>query len=177
MLKKIVLVIISLCMISCTNIINSSQKDNSEYEDFPTYSGTFEGYMYFENHQNSMYLVREMYFDDLQPYILNESEFCNLLGKYNDNETEELSIPDIKLENYISDYDVIKEKNKYRIVYSIGVQSEDAFEEVKDLVIDFKFEIAFSDNAEGDEKNKYVEKLGDKVCFKLLNEGEEIIMQ
>jgi predicted nucleotide-binding protein len=124
-----------------------------------------------------MYLVREMYFDDLQPYILNESEFCNLLGKNNDNETEEISIPDIKLENYISDYDVMKEKNKYRIVYSIGAQLDNALEELKDLVTDFKFEIAFSDNSKGDEKNKYVEKLGDKVCFELLNDGKEIIVQ
>lgn len=124
-----------------------------------------------------MYLVREMYFDDLQPYILNESEFCNLLGKNNDNETEEISIPDIKLENYISDYDVMKEKNKYRIVYSIGAQLDNALEELKDLVTDFKFEIAFPDNSKGDEKNKYVEKLGDKVCFELLNDGKEIIVQ
>jgi hypothetical protein len=124
-----------------------------------------------------MYLVREMYFDDLQPFILNESEFCNLLGKNNDNETEEISIPDIKLENYISDYDVMKEKNKYRIVYSIGAQLDNALEELKDLVTDFKFEIAFPDNSKGDEKNKYVEKLGDKVCFELLNDGKEIIVQ
>lgn len=177
MIKKIGFMIIIFCMLSCANINIPSKNGTVKYDDLPIYSGTFEGYMYFENYQNSLYLVQEIYFDDYQPYIINESEFYRLLDKNLSSVAQEINIPDIQLENYISDFTLLENKNRYRIVYSIYIQTNAEFRKLKDSVSNFKFEIAFSDGSSATEKNEYIQKLDKPVVFKLLNEGNEIVIQ
>lgn len=174
MKKKISLLIITMCMLSCAKTSLSIEKNANNYNELPTYSGSFEGYIFFENYQNSLFLVREMYFDDLQPYIVNESEFCGLLDKEINFKSEESNLPDIELDSYISDFSRLEEKNKYRIVYPIAVSTNEELNKIKTLVSDFKFEIVFSDNAVSLEKNEYTQKLNEPVSFLLLNEGKEI---
>lgn len=173
-MKKICLVIITVCLLSCTKAPLSREKDASNYDELPIYSGLFEGYIYFANYRNSLYLVQEMYFDNLQPYIVNETEFCSLLEKETNYESKQSSLPDVELDSYISDFSRLEGKNKYRIVYSICAHSDDDLKKTKTLVSEFKFKIAFSDNTVATEKNEYIQKLNEPVQFLLLNDGKEI---
>ena len=162
-------------MAACADPVHSGKNDTSEQENVPAYSGTFDGYMYFEKYQDSLYLVREMYFDDLQPYILNESDFCNLIADYVSVKEQADTLPEIQNAKYISDYDALKEKNRYRIVYSVDNSSDEDLQALKESISDFEFEVAFSD-ASITEKNEYIQKLAAPVRFELLNEGNEIEM-
>lgn len=120
-------------------------------------------------------MVRELYYSDLEPYIVNEAEFTTEIKDYLDDDNENSEIPDLDLKEYVSDD--LQGLSRYRTSTPIKAETEEQKNTLKDILSDFEFEIAFAKSSGASAQLQYVQKLPDPVVFTLLNDGNAIAVE
>lgn len=176
MKKSLFAILLSICLISCgTGSGKVGQDSGTSYDNLPAYTGTFKGYIFLEEYQNKQYLIRDLYYSDLQPYVVNESDFYDQTRGYLDDDNENSEIPDLDLKEYVSDD--LQCLNRYRVSTPIKAETEEQKNTLKDILTDFKFEIAFAKSSGASAQLQYVQKLSEPVSFTLLNDGAAIAVE
>lgn len=171
--KVLIILIFCLLLTACSkNVTHSTSKNYSDYSDLEVYDGTFDSFMYVEEYQNHHYLILDMYYDKLQPYIMNTGEFEKLISNQTDDNEGTDSLPAINLTEYGIDYDSLKTKNNYKITHAL--KDSDTFTVLSNDISDFKFEILFSEK--GNDSGKFIQRFEKPISFVLLNEGKPILV-
>ena len=160
-----------LLLSACSGkVTHPANKNYSDYSSLEVYDGTFDSFMYVEEYQNHLYLILDMYYDKLQPYIINTGEFERLLSNQADDDAETDNLPTIDYSQYVSDYDLLAMKSNYKITHAL--KDSDTFTSLSKDISDFKFEILFSEK--GFSTGEFVQRLESPISFKLLNDGKPI---
>ncbi|MEE8808445.1 MAG: hypothetical protein SOI44_08520 [Lactimicrobium sp.] len=120
-------------------------------------------------------MVRDLYYSDLQPYVVNESDFYDRIKDYLDDDNENSEIPDLDLKEYVSDD--LQGLSRYRTSTPIKAETEEQKNTLKDILSDFEFEIAFTKSSGASAQLQYVQKLPEPVSFTLLSDGNAIAVE
>lgn len=160
-----------LLLSACSGkVTHSASKNYSDYSSLEVYDGTFDSFMYVEEYKNHLYLILDMYYDKLQPYIINTGEFERLISNQADDNADTDNLPAIEYSQYVSDYDSLAMKSNYKITQPL--KDSDTFTTLSKDISDFQFEILFSEKE--NDTGAFVQRLEKPISFKLLNDGKPI---
>lgn len=162
-----------LLLSACSGkVTHQASKNYSDYSSLEVYDGTFDSFMYVEDYQNHLYLILDMYYDKLQPYIINTGEFERLVSNQADDNADTNNLPAIDYSQYVSDYDSLAMKSNYKITQPL--KNSETFTSLSKDISDFKFEILFSEK--GNDTGEFVQRLEKPISFKLLHDGKTILV-